>query len=105
MSASCWCGRSIFRDRTTSSSCARWPRIKEPRLIDAWPRETKLDRRRFELLKRAYVEARYSANYEIGREDLEALTASVQRLRDLVEEVSRERLEELRQASQAGASI
>ncbi len=33
---------------------------KEPRLIDCWPRATKLDRRRFELAKRAYVEARYS---------------------------------------------
>ena len=33
---------------------------KEPRLIEAWPRATKLDRRRFELLKRAYVEARYA---------------------------------------------
>ena len=32
---------------------------KEPRLIDSWPRATKLDRRRFELTKRAYVEARY----------------------------------------------
>lgn len=72
----------------------------EPRLIAAWPRETKLDRRRFELLKRAYVEARYSANYEISREDLDALTGCVQRLRDLVEEVSRERLEELRLAAQ-----
>jgi predicted nucleotidyltransferase/HEPN domain-containing protein len=41
---------------------------KEPRLIDAWPRATKLERRRFELLKRAYVEARYSVNYEIGRD-------------------------------------
>lgn len=68
----------------------------EPRLIDAWPRATKLDRRRFELLKRAYVEARYSANYEIGRDDLDALTGCVRRLRDLVEAVSRERLEELR---------
>ncbi len=73
----------------------------EPRLIDAWPRATKLDRRRFELLKRAYVEARYSANYEIGRDDLEALTRSVRRLRDIVESVSRERLEELRRAAEA----
>src|SRR5690606_3002795 len=32
---------------------------KEPGLIDAWPRETKRDRSRFERLKRAYVEARY----------------------------------------------
>lgn len=31
---------------------------KEPRLIDAWPRATRIDRRRFELAKRAYVEAR-----------------------------------------------
>jgi len=71
----------------------------EPRLIDAWPRATKLERRRFELLKRAYVEARYSANYEIGRDDLDVLTASVRRLRDLVEAVSRERLDELRIAA------
>ncbi len=33
---------------------------KEPRLVEAWPRETKQDRARFERLKRAYVEARYS---------------------------------------------
>src|SRR5690606_8968089 len=33
---------------------------KEARLIAAWPRDSKIDRRRFELLKRAYVEARYS---------------------------------------------
>lgn len=76
----------------------------EPRLIAAWPRETKLDRRRFELLKRAYVEARYSANYEISREDLDALTGCVQRLRDLVEQVARERLEELRLAAESGAT-
>ena len=71
----------------------------EPRLIKAWPRATKLDRRRFELLKRADVEARYSANYEISRDDLEALTRSVRQLRDIVETVSRERLDELRRAA------
>jgi predicted nucleotidyltransferase/HEPN domain-containing protein len=74
----------------------------EPRLIDSWPRATKLDRRRFELLKRAYVEARYSASYAIGTADLEALTSSVRRLRDIVEEVSRERLDQLRAAAEAG---
>jgi predicted nucleotidyltransferase/HEPN domain-containing protein len=71
----------------------------EPRLIEAWPRATKLERRRFELLKRAYVEARYSASYEISRDDLDALTASVRRLRDLVEQVSVERIEKLRRGS------
>lgn len=77
---------------------------KEPRLIEAWPRATKLERRRFELLKRAYVEARYSANYEIGREDLEVLGVGVARLRDIVEQVSKERVEELRGAIGAGQS-
>ena len=68
----------------------------EPRLIEVWPRATRIDRRRFELLKRAYVEARYSASYEIGIEDLDALSQSVRTLRDIVEAVSRERIEALR---------
>jgi predicted nucleotidyltransferase/HEPN domain-containing protein len=68
----------------------------EPRLIEAWPREARIDRRRFELLKRAYVEARYSASYEIGNDDLNALAQSVRALREMVETVSRERIETLR---------
>lgn len=68
----------------------------EPRLIQAWPRATRIDRRRFELLKRAYVEARYSATYEIGNDDLDALSQSARALRDIVETVSRERIEQLR---------
>ncbi len=75
---------------------------KNPTLIDAWPRSTKLDRRRFELLKRAYVEARYSVSYAIETTDLEALTGSARRLRDIVEEVSRERLDQLRAEAEAG---
>ena len=68
----------------------------EPQLIEAWPRANRIDRRRFELLKRAYVEARYSASYEIGNDDLDALSRSVRSLRDIVEMVSRRRLETLR---------
>ncbi len=67
-----------------------------PRLIEAWPRANRIDRRRFELLKRAYVEARYSASYAIGTEDLEALFRSVRVLRDIVAAVSRERLDTLK---------
>ncbi|PSJ36278.1 HEPN domain-containing protein [Allosphingosinicella deserti] len=77
----------------------------EPRLIKAWPRATKLDRRRFGMVKRAYVEARYSANDEIGRDDLEALSDCVRRLRDLVEEVSCARLEGLWNAADPGAVL
>jgi predicted nucleotidyltransferase len=69
---------------------------KDHRLVEAWPRATRIDRRRFELLKRAYVEARYSSSYEIAGHDLDAIAASVKRLRDIVEQLCRERLEQLR---------
>ncbi len=72
---------------------------KEPRLIAAWPRDTKVDRRRFELLKRAYVEARYSASYAITAEDLTALAGSIAKLRDIVAELCAERLAALKQAA------
>ncbi|HEX8300079.1 HEPN domain-containing protein [Sphingomonas sp.] len=68
---------------------------KEPRLVDAWPRSTRTDRRRFELLKRAYVEARYSPSYAISAEDLGTLATSVKRLRDIVEGLCRDRLSAL----------
>jgi len=71
----------------------------EPRLIDAWPRDRRLDRRRFQLLKRAYVEARYSTAYEISLEDLNAILDCVRKLRASVEHVSRERLDKLRHAA------
>jgi uncharacterized protein len=70
---------------------------KDRRLVEAWPRETKLDRRLFELLKRAYVEARYSENYKISTDDLLAITLAVRTLRTIVESTSRERLDDLRQ--------
>ena len=69
---------------------------KEPRLIDAWPRKSRPDRRRFELVKRAYVEARYSASYEISVDELAAIATSVRSLRNIVEQVSLERLGQLR---------
>lgn len=74
---------------------------KEARLVEAWPRSTRIDRRRFELLKRAYVEARYSPSYEIGIDDLNALASAVSRLRDLVEQLCVERLAELRSGADA----
>jgi uncharacterized protein len=69
---------------------------KDKRLVAAWPREQKVDRRRFELLKRAYVDARYSSQFEISADDIEALMASATRLRDIVVEVCQEHLAGLR---------
>jgi predicted nucleotidyltransferase/HEPN domain-containing protein len=70
---------------------------KDQRLIEAWPRESKLDRRRFELLKRAYVEARYSDAYVISTDDLRAVALAVRTLRTIVESASRAWLDDLRQ--------
>jgi len=69
---------------------------KEPRLIDSWARATKIDRRRFELVKRAYVEARYATDFVISIDDLQAITAAVHKLRDNVESLSREWIDSLR---------
>jgi uncharacterized protein len=66
------------------------------RLVPAWPRDTKKESSRFELLKRAYVEARYSEHYKISAEDLATLTTGADELRGLVDAVCRERLDELK---------
>jgi hypothetical protein len=62
------------------------------RLIAAWPRDSRFSRRCFELLSRAYVEARYSAKYAITTEELTWLAERVKALQDLVEAICRERL-------------
>lgn len=71
----------------------------DKRLISAWPREHRLDKRRFEMLKRAYVEARYSDQYDVTVEDLDQIAASARRLRDLVAETCRERIGSLKAAA------
>lgn len=68
----------------------------DKRLVAAWPRETRIDRRRFELLKRAYVEARYSDQYDASPEDLEWLAGAARALRDLVADLCEARVAELR---------
>ncbi|WP_122468928.1 HEPN domain-containing protein [Brevundimonas lutea] len=61
-------------------------------LASAWHRDRRADRRRFELLKRAYVEARYSDNYDISSHDLVTLKASVEELRRHIERSNRAKL-------------
>lgn len=67
------------------------------RLAEAWPRETKFERRCFELLREAYVKARYSEHYKINREELDWLTERVEVLRGLAEIICQERLAQLRE--------
>jgi predicted nucleotidyltransferase/HEPN domain-containing protein len=73
----------------------------DPRLIDAWPRESKADRARFEKLKEAYVKARYSKHYKISEEELAWLGARVEQLGRVVEVICAERIEALERSAAA----
>ena len=71
----------------------------EPRLKAVWPRDTKFERRCYELLREAYVKARYSREYRITDEQLEWLSGRVELLQGIVREVSEERIATLAEAA------
>jgi predicted nucleotidyltransferase/HEPN domain-containing protein len=56
----------------------------DPALRTVWPRDTRRARALFELLKRSYVEARYSEHYKISEEQLAWLGARAEKLQKLV---------------------
>jgi predicted nucleotidyltransferase/HEPN domain-containing protein len=62
------------------------------RLVDAWPRELKSDRSRFEKLKEAYVKARYSKHYRISEDELRWLVKRVEDLGQAVHAICSERI-------------
>lgn len=72
----------------------------DQRLVDAWPRVHRRDRAAFELLREAYVKARYSEHYEITKEQLEWLGVCADRLRALTDEICNEHLASLKKASE-----
>lgn len=61
-------------------------------LIPVWPRDTKFARRCFELLQQAYVNARYSPHYKIGREELDWIVERVELLQVEVKALAEKRL-------------
>jgi len=63
-----------------------------PELIEAWPRDDRFSRRCFELLRQAYVNARYSPHYKVSDEELTWLGERVAILRDLVRKACERRL-------------
>ena len=67
-----------------------------PRLAEVWPHESKFEKRCFELLRAAYVKARYSKHYKITDEELAYLTQRIALLRDIVREACEARLIQLR---------
>jgi predicted nucleotidyltransferase len=73
------------------------------RLVHVWPDDDRISRRRFSLLKDAYVKARYSKHYRISGDDLAWLGERVQELSTIVREVCTEKLVELeRTAAEEG---
>ncbi|MGA1804723.1 HEPN domain-containing protein [Rhizobium sp. HT1-10] len=64
----------------------------DPRLVEAWPRDTKFATRSFTRLDRAYVDARYSAHYEITKEELDWLVDRIKQLKEIVAAICAERL-------------
>lgn len=73
----------------------------DPRLIDAWPRDNRGDRGRFEKLKEAYVKARYSKHYRISEEELIWLSERVEILGQAVEVICEERINALDRTARA----
>jgi uncharacterized protein len=73
----------------------------EPRLREVWPHEVKFQKRCFELLRAAYVKARYSRHYRITDEELAYLTERIGVLHDIVREACERRLAELREAAES----
>ena len=64
-----------------------------------WPKENKADRRAYELLREAYVKARYSRDYRITSEQLEWIAGRIDVLEQLVDALCRARLAELARAA------
>lgn len=62
------------------------------RLIGIWQRDTKEGKRCYELLRAAYIKARYSDFYKITDAELDWLTARVRELQALTETICKERL-------------
>lgn len=67
----------------------------EPRLRAIWPTDNKLHKRAYNLLREAYIKARYSREFVIEPEELAWLTERVGLLQNLVSELCTARIAEL----------
>ena len=82
-----------------SHNLVRLRQLAEPldtRLAEIWPTATKFQKRCFELLRAAYVKARYSRHYKVTAEELDWIGGRVEILRALVQDICEARIAELR---------
>jgi predicted nucleotidyltransferase/HEPN domain-containing protein len=68
----------------------KWCEPLDRRLAEAWPRGTRRERRFFQKLRRAYVDARYSKHYTINLEELTWLSERIAILQDIVKRLCEE---------------
>ena len=66
-------------------------------LLTVFPSATEAERERFQLLRRAYTEARYERRYRIAKEDLDYLADRVHRLQAVTKARCAERIERYEQ--------
>ncbi len=69
----------------------------DPRFATVFPTETEEDKHLFDLLRRAYVDARYSKRYAITDAELDAIASNVEALKQLTDEVCSKRIHALRE--------
>ncbi|WP_312218983.1 HEPN domain-containing protein [Brevundimonas sp.] len=67
----------------------------DARLAEVWPTESKFQKRCFELLRAAYVKARYSEHYRVTADELAWMLERLEALKDVIETICRDRLKEL----------
>ena len=65
----------------------------DPRFLPIFPRTTQEERRLFELLQKAYIDARYNRSYKITKKELGYLAERVKKLQRVTKEVCKERIE------------
>lgn len=64
----------------------------DERLIGIWKTDIKFGKRCYELLRAAYVKARYSPHYKIGDVELDWLTERIAELQAVTKTICEERL-------------
>jgi hypothetical protein len=75
-----------------------------PELRDVLPRAAPEDQLLFDLLRRAYIDARYVRSYRIPAEELAALGERVRAFAAVVERVCQEKIASLRAAAEASGA-
>lgn len=68
-------------------------------LAKVFPCDTDEEKRLFDLLRRAYLEARYNDKFVVTKADIDALVPKIELLRDIVEKVCEEQIVEYKRLS------